>query len=304
MNQNRVLLVLALAASCAISRAGPIDPVTQAEVTAANVLPAARKSAEAQAAFEKILAHAPDNADANCSLALIACDSGDDGAWEKALRYADQAVTSDPNNARYQYVWGAANGLAALKAGLFSKLGHARKCLAAYERAAELEPRTIQYRWALLNWYQQAPGFVGGDRAKAYAQATALKEIEPEQGRQAFTQLYVDEKKYDQAFRLYAEALHESPDNYATLYNFGRLTLQIGRRLDEGAAAFQRCLELAPPQGNDPPSHADVHWRLGNIWEKKNQLEQARMEYLVALKAAPDFRPALQSLEKLSGNKN
>ena len=304
MYPSRLFLVFFLASSRAISSAGPVDSVTQAEVAAANALLAAHKPVEAQAAFEKILVHAPDNADANCSLALIACDSGDDGAWGKALRCADKAVTSDPNNARYQYVWGAANGLSALKAGLFSKLGHARKCLAAYERAAELEPRTIQYRWALLNWYQQAPGFVGGDRAKAYGQATALKEIDPEQGRQAFTQLYVGEKKYDQAFRLYDEALHESPNNYATLYNFGWLTLQTVQRLDEGEAAFRRCLELTPPEGNDMPSHANVHWRLGNVCEKKKQPEQARAEYRAALNAAPDFWPAQQALEKLNSRKS
>jgi len=292
---------LALVLSVAVAaEAMPDDSALRGELAAANALLHAGKHPEARAAFAKILADAPDNPEANGNAALYACDDGD---WEKALRCAGRAIAADPNNARHQYCWGAANGIAALKAGIFSRLGHAKKCLAAYERAAELEPANLQYHWALLNYYQQAPGIAGGDSAKAYGQAAEIGKIDAEAGRQACTQLYLGEKKYDLAFRTYDEALRAAPDDYAALYNFGRLTLTTGRRLDDGFAAFRHCLELTPPTAPDTPSHANIHWRLGNLWEKQSQPERARMEYLAALKEKPDFTPAKQALEKLGGRK-
>ena len=76
-----------------------------------------------------------------------------------------------------------------------------------------------------------------------------------------------------------------------------------GQRLDDGLAAFRRCLELPSPHSKDAPSVANLHWRLGLVWEKKNQPEQARAEYLAALKEQPDFRQARQALEKLGERK-
>jgi len=293
-------VILAALATVVAARAATADPATPAEVTAAKALLDAGKYAESRAAFAKILAHAPEHPDANYHAGLFACD---DGEWEKALDLEGKALASDLNDARYQYGWGAANGIAALKGGLFSKFGYAKKCLAGYQRAAELDPANAKYHWALLNYYQQAPGFVGGGMELAYGQAAALGKIDPELGRLGFMQLYVAEKKYDLAFRQYDEALRASPDNYFALYNFGRLTLMAGQRLDDGMAAFRRCLELPSPPSKDAPSPASLHWRLGLVWEKKNQPEQARTEFLAALKEQPDFRPAQQALDKLGGGK-
>ena len=300
MNSRNLILVLALVAVSAI-RAAPVDPVQQSELAVANALFAAKNFSAARAAFEKILARAPDNPDANCVLGLFACDDGD---WEKALRMEGIALASDPNNARYQRCWGDANGIAAQKAGVFSRLGYARKCLAARQRAVELEPGNIEYRRDLLNFYVEAPGFAGGDRYKAYAQAGEIGKIDAEAGRQAFAKIYVGEKKYALAFRLYDDALRESPDDYPALYSFGRLTLATGQRMEDGITALRRCLELTPPEGKDVPSRADVHCQLGNLWEKKNQPEQARAEYLAALKERPDFRQAKQALKRLGSSKS
>ena len=279
-----------------VADSGPI----QSDLAAANALLEARKIPEARAAFEKILADSPGNPGANSSIALLACD---DGNWEKALRHASTAIATEPNHARHQYVWGAANGIAALKGGVFAKLGHAKKCLAAYKRAVELEPESIQYRWALLNYFQQAPSFAGGDKALAYAQAEEIKKLDPERGRQALVQVYVSEKKYDLAFGEYDELLRVSPDDYDVLYQFGRLTLMSGQRLNEGMAAFRHCLTLPPPNQNEALMRADLHWRLGNVWEAKNQPDHAREEYNMSLKEDPAFRPALRALEKLDQTK-
>lgn len=239
-------------------------------------------------------------AEANYTRGLAACDAGE---WEKALQHAKRAVTADAACARYHYGWAAANGLAAMKAGFFSRLGYAKVCLAAYRRAVELEPKTLRYRWALLNYYQQAPGIAGGDREQAFAQAAELGRIDAEQGRQALVQLYLAERNYDAAFRPYDEALRATPDDFLLLYQFGRLTLRADRRVDDGLAAFRRCLVLPRPVGEDVPTAANLHWRLGNAWERKRDVAKAREEYETALRLEPEFQPAKQALEKLKGGK-
>ena len=294
MNLRHLLGILAFGGLAWGVRAD--DPDLRQEVAAANALVAAQRGAEARAAWGRILARHPDNPDADCSLGLYACD---DGEWEKALAYEGKALAADPNNARYQYGWGAANGVSALKAGIFSKMGYAKKCLAAYRRASELAPENLQYHWALLSFYQQAPGFAGGDLELAYVQAADIAKIDTEAGREAFGQLYVKEKKYDLAFRQYDEAIRAAPNDYAALYNFGRLTLNTSLRLDEGLAAFRRCLEPNAPQAKNAATRANVHWRLGSVLERQNRAEEARREYLAALQEQPNYRQAKQALEKL-----
>ncbi len=299
MHLRNLFLVLAFSAGASaadLAREATNDASLPAELRAAGMLVQSHEVAEARRAFERILVRAPANAEANTMLALLACDAGE---WEKALRYAGQAVATAPENASCQYAWAAANGLAALKAGLFSKLGYAKKCLAGYQRAAALEPRTLQYHWALLNYYQQAPSLAGGSKELAYAQAAEIRQLNAEQGRQAFTQLYVGEKKYAEAFHSYDEILRSTPDDYVALYQLGRIAILSGQRLDDGLAAFQRCLQQTPPEGVDAPSHANVHWRIGSLWELKQKPEAARAAYLAALQAQPDFSRAQQALQKL-----
>lgn len=296
---QRLFLVTALGlgaldVAVASTRAAP------EEIAAASALRAAGKHAEALAAFEQILARAPDEPEANHVVSLSACDRGE---WERALQLAGKALASDPNCARYQYGWASANGIAALKSGIFSKLGHARKCLAAYERAAELEPNNLQYRWALLSYYQQAPGFAGGDLEKAYAQAAAMKKIEAEDGRNAFARLYIGEKKFDRAFREYEEVLRTNPDDYPALHSIGFVALETGQRLDQGIAALQRCLTLTPPARADVPKHDYAQWRLGLLWEKKKEPAKARAAYDAALQLNPAFEPAKKALAKLGAPK-
>lgn len=274
--------------------------VTPAELAAADALRQAGRVDEAQRAFETILAHAPDDPETNYRVGLWACDRGD---WEKALHCESKAVAGDASCARYQYGWGAANGIAAMKAGFLSRLGYAKKCLAAYERAAELDPQNPEYRKALVDFYGQVPGFAGGDMEKAYAQAAVLKKLDAEHGRQALAQLYAGEKKFDLAFREFEEALRENPADYPALYSIGRFAEQTGQRLDQGLAALARCLALPPPDRADMPRHDNVHWRIGLLWEKKGDLAKARAEYEAALKLNSDFDAAKRALAKLTARR-
>lgn len=276
---------LALLASAAIDTAA---------YTAAVELYTQRKPQEAQKAFEALAAADAANPDIQFYLGRLALQRDD---HEKAVAYLEKAIALAPTDARYHHRLGDAYGRSAQKAGMFSKMGLAGKCRTAYEKAVELDPKSIDARLALLGFYQQAPGIVGGGMDKALLQAQAIKQLDPARGRMAIAGVYVIEKKYAQAFAEFDEALKEKPGDYAALFQAGRLAAISGEGLASGLEALRQCLAQTPP-GNQP-GHAAAHWRIGNILEKQNDRLGARAAYEAALKLDPKFPQAIESLKKL-----
>ena len=276
------------------SAAAAVDP---AALDAARTLFNERgKSAEAQKAFEALAASDPKNADVNFFLGQLANRRDDP---EKAVKHFEAAIAATPTEARHHHGLGDAYGRSAQKAGMLSKFGLAKKCVAAYERAVELEPANLDFRQSLFEFYRQAPGIAGGGVDKATAQAEAIKKIDANRGRFAFATLYVGEKKYAEALAQFDEVLKVSPDDYAALYQVGRLAALTGEYLDRGLASLRRCLELPVPNPANTPGHAAAHWRIGVILEKKQDVPGARTAYEAAVKLDPKFTPAADSLKKL-----
>ncbi len=291
-----LLLVLSLCIASDVSADVPAK-TDRAQLAAARALfETTGKSAEAQVAFEKIAAADPQNADAQNYLAQLALRQGD---ADKALAYAEKAAELSPNDADVQNTLGDCAGNAAQKASLFRQPGLAKKCVAAYERAVALAPEKIEYHEDLLQFYRQAPGIVGGGMDKALAEAATIKKLDALRGRLAFAGLYAAEKKYDLAFAEFDEVLKTSPDDYAALYQLGKLAAMTSQQLDRGLAALRRTLDLPVPTAPNTPSHAAAQWRLGQILEKKNDPAGARAAYEAALTLDRKFSPAADSLKKL-----
>lgn len=257
---------------------------------------AAGKPAEAQQAFEKLAAAEPGNPDVNHHLGQLANRRDDP---EKAIRYFEQAIAAEPSAGRHHHGLGDAFGRSAQKAGILSKFGLAKKCLAEYQRAVELEPDNVEFRLSLFEYYRQAPGIAGGGIDKAMVQAEAIKRLDAARGRIALATLYVGEKDFEKAFGLFEDVLKANPDDYGALYQVGRLAALSGQSLDRGIASLRRCLELPPPTSPTIPGHAAAHWRLGNLLEKKSDVAGARAAYTAAVALDPKFTPAADALKKL-----
>ncbi len=213
-----------------------------------------------------------------------------------ALLHLERAVRLAPQQARNQNALGDACGLAAQNANIFAKLGWAKRCLAAYERAVELEPQNPAWRWSLVGYYCIAPRVAGGGAEKAYAQAKEIRRLDVAAGRVAFATLYLADGRFAAAFAEFEPVLHNSPDDFLALYHIGRCAALSGLQLDRGIAALRRCLDLAEPAADGMPSFASVHYRLGNLLEKKGCVQEAKLEYARATAVNADFRPAKVAL--------
>jgi tetratricopeptide (TPR) repeat protein len=214
-----------------------------------------------------------------------------------ALALLEDAVRTSPDDPRFHNALGDAYGLMAQTAPLLLKLSWAKKCLASYERAVALAPRTVDYRWSLLGYYCVAPAIAGGGKQKAFAQAAIIRSLDPASGRIAYATVFLAEKRPADAFLEFDSFLKENPDDFLALYQLGRCAALSGEELDRGAAALRRCLAIQPPNGNGMPSHAHVRHRLGNILEKRGDPDGARIEYAAAMALEPDFRPEKSALK-------
>jgi tetratricopeptide (TPR) repeat protein len=287
---SRFRIVLAFLSLAVLASAALDVPAFNAAVELYNQ----RKAPEAQKAFDALAAANPDNADVQFYLGRLALQREE---HEVAVKHLEKAVAAAPNDSRFHHRLGDAYGQSALKAGLFSKMTLAGKCRTAYEKAVELDPKNLDARFSLLGFYQQAPGIAGGGMDKAHAQAQEIKKLDAGRGRQAVAGLYAAEKKYAEAFAEFDAVLKEKPDDYAALFQSGRLAAISGERLPQGLAALRQCLAQTPPEGQ--PGHAAAHWRIGNILEKQNDKAGARAAYEAALKVDPKFPQAIESLKKL-----
>ncbi|MDI1251284.1 MAG: tetratricopeptide repeat protein [Lacunisphaera sp.] len=271
-----------------------LTAAVSADYAAAVELYQQRKPLEAQQAFETLAQQDPENADIQFYLGRLALQRDDPA---KAVAYLEKAVALVPNDSRFHLRLGDAYGRSAQKAGLFSKMGLAAKCRAEYEKAVALDPKSLEARFSLLGFYQQAPAIAGGGLDKAHVQAAEIKKLDAGRGRMAIAGLYVVEKKFDLAFAEFETALQQNPDDYAALFQLGRLAAITGEQTDRGLAVLRQCLGQTPPEGQPP--HAAAHWRIGNILEKKGDQPGARAAYEAALRIDPKFPQAIDSLQRL-----
>jgi tetratricopeptide (TPR) repeat protein len=215
----------------------------------------------------------------------------------EALSHIERCASLASQQARIQNALGDACGLAAQKANIFAKLGWAKRCLAAYERAVELEPQNPAWHWSLIGYYTNAPRLAGGGMDKAYAQAEEIRRLDAANGRVAFATVYLADGRYNDAFAEFEPTLRNAPDDFLALYQIGRCAAISGQQLDRGIAALRRCLMLPEPEPTaGMPSYANVHYRLGNLLEKKGCAEEAKHEYTRASASNADFRPAKVAL--------
>jgi tetratricopeptide (TPR) repeat protein len=254
----------------------------------------AKNYPEAVDAFRTISEADPQNAEAHFYLGVLANKRGENN---EAIARLERAVQLEPDNSRYHTELGGAYGNEAQSAKLLARLTWAKKCVAALTKAVELDPDNLTARNGLISFYREAPPIAGGGIEKAYVQAHEIRKRDLSLGSAILGQLYLDDRKYAEAFEVYEAVLAVEPDNYQALYLIGRTAAETGQNLPRGEQTLRRCLELPPGPGEQ--GRAAVQWRLGQLAEKRGDLPAARAAYEASLQSHPGFQRAADSLAKL-----
>lgn len=182
------------------------------QFAAAKALYDSDQLAPALVAFERIAASDPHDAEINFHLGELALRRNEP---EKAIEFFRQAVSREPNSSLYHQRLGDAYGRSAQTASVFSALGFARKCAAAYQKAIELDPANIEARFSLFAYYRGAPAIIGGGHDKASREIDAIARLDPDRARIVRAALLVSDKEYAEA-RREVSALSPLPLNAVT----------------------------------------------------------------------------------------
>ena len=75
---------------------------------------------------------------------------------------------------------------AAWRLRAFRRMSLARHTRDEFEHAVELDPNNLDARWALVQYYELAPGYLGGSEQKAEQQAEEISKRDPSFGKRAF----------------------------------------------------------------------------------------------------------------------
>ena len=319
---HTALILLILASTSAIpplhAQSTPLDQ--------ARSLVRARTSADqAKSLLQQAMASDPKNAEAHFLLAQIFYAFED---FTRASDEAQKAVSLDGSKPDYHLLLG--NSLSGLldSAGMFKKMSLARQIRSEFERAVDEDPKNVPAHTALAEFYAQAPSMVGGSNEKAIDQAKQIAALDPLEGHYAMATVHLDqkklaeaeqdyraaiaadpkraksyvrlafvcigEKKESEAPALFRKAVEVDPNYLPGYFGVARSDLLSGQSFDEAERFFGKYLTRWPEEGD--PTWANAHWRLGQVYEKQGKKELAIAEWQEALKLAPNYKPAQDSL--------
>jgi len=171
--------------------------------------------------------------------------------YKKAIKAFEKAVETAPDKAEYHLWLGRAYGRRAENLGFFQKLfayGLAKKVRASFERAVELDGDSVPALSDLMQYYLNAPGFLGGGVEKAESVARRIAELDEAAGLRAWASIHKKQDQYEAAEEKLRRAIKLEPDNVGHKLSLASLLARQGR-LEESDRLYAEAAEQAP----DPP---------------------------------------------------
>jgi tetratricopeptide (TPR) repeat protein len=220
-------------------------------------------------------------------------------AWNdtsSALTYAEKAVKLAPQNAEHHWALAEAVGNEAERANLFRQIGLARRFRSEVETVLKLNPKHIEANFGMMIYYFKAPGIVGGDKKKAYAQAEEIGKIDRAKGYMAQVRLAQDEQQRDKIGDLYKKAIEADPKLIEAYIGLMGLAANAGNAADMERYA-QQVLTLEPKR---------VNGYIGLAWAYARQKRWSDLDRIVAEAEAAipdDYAPYYVSANALLNTK-
>ncbi|WP_396172233.1 tetratricopeptide repeat protein [Flavobacterium sp.] len=180
------------------------------------------KLVEAKALFEK---HLKANPNHTKTLEYLGDIAGKNKNWDEAIGYYKKIKIQYPLNADYHYKYGGALGMKAKEINKFKALNLLGDVEESFLTAAKLDPKHIDTRWALVVFFTELPGIVGGSESKAQKYADELMKLSKVDGFMA--KGFIDEyfERYTKAEINYKKA-HEIGNSKTTFQKLYDLYLK------------------------------------------------------------------------------
>lgn len=253
------------------------------------------------------------------------------GQWDRGIASCEKAVTLAPDNSQFHLWLGRIYGEKADRVSFMSAAGLARRVKSEFEAAVHLNPRSVDARSDLAEFYLEAPGIVGGGRDKAAEQASSLQTLDPARAHWVNARIAEKKKDFGAAESEYRAAIDASHGSASAWLNLGlyyrhrerwddmeraldhvrsapldrpdalvdaaEILLHSQRNLPEAAELLRHYLRSNSKVEQAPAFKA--HFLLGSAIEKLGDKEAAEAEYRTALDLAKEFQPAQQALQRV-----
>ncbi len=254
------------------------------------------------------------------------------GRWDDAAAAAERAVALEPSTSDYQLWLARAVGEKAAHSSFVTAVRMVPRIRGAFERAVQLNGASAAARTDLAEFYMEAPGFLGGGKDKALAQAEVLAIQDAAAAHWVKAQLAERAKKFDTAEQEYRAAIAASQHpggrwldlagfyrnrgrldqmedavNKAVSEDIGQSTIryeaalllfQAGRNFPGAIELLQKHL-VGASQPEAAPAY-QAHYLLGQIFEKQGNRQAAAAEYRAALSLAHEFDQAQTALQRVA----
>jgi len=222
----------------------------QSNIEKAKKLWEAKSNIEAKKILSAITDEGKDYAAAQYYLGRIAWD---EAKFDAASDFFEEAVDANDKIAEYHLWLGNTYATIAQSANMLKQGMLAPQMRSEWEKAISIDPTLIEARRSLIQFYLQAPGFMGGstDKAKEMANEIAktkpaeghlqlgniyLKENNPQAAEKEYNEaikvdptyspalgsFYVTQKQFDKAYTLFEDALKKDPEDYRLIYQIGK----------------------------------------------------------------------------------
>lgn len=249
--------------------------------------------------------------------------------YDQAIEIFQELVNEYPRNANYQFKLGGALGMKALSVNRIRALTYIGDVKYHLQEAARLDPNHIETRWALIEFYIQLPGIVGGSENKAITYAKQLDAISKVDGAlaQGYIAEYSNRPKDAERFYKQAIAIGGSAHTYEKLtahyennnqpkeaiatasqslqihernqlnYQIGKVAAQYNVETEKGI----NCLKtyIANHSVNDGVPKDWAYYRLAQIYKHLGKKKIALQWIELALSSRPDFEQALVEKEEI-----
>ena len=166
--------------------------------------------------------------------------------FDAATDECQQAVNLDWRNSDYHMWLGRSLGEKADKASFIMAYGLAKRARAELEKAVELDPRNAEALADLGEFYNSAPGVVGGGTAKAQGVAAQLDRVDPARAHELRAFIAEDNHDYGTTERELKQAIALSRNpafqwmRLASFYRRTKQWTQMDNAVQSGFVAAER----------------------------------------------------------------
>lgn len=249
--------------------------------------------------------------------------------WDKAIEYYEVLANEEPRNANYQYKYGGSMGMKALTISKIRAVGYIGDMRRAFEKAAELDPKHIDARWALVEFYVQLPGIIGGSIKKSLKYADELQQLSAIDGYLAKGYIYEYDNKpklaevyfkkaikisgsitcYDKLSKLYEsqnqpesaitniEEAHDRHNTNTLNYQIGKVCADYNVQLDKGERCLKTYIKNYTAKDGVPLEWA--YFRLAQIYKNRFNKPKALHWINKAIIIRSDFKQAFEEKNKI-----